>query len=83
MWPEIWIGMSKADQKQDWAVEKPKLDNAGKLRGIYFIDPEDEEHKETIEKKKKTQERNSKLLWKRLRPARWRQESVLRIYWKL
>ena len=44
--------MSKAAKKQDWAVEKPKLDNAGKLRGIYFIDPEDEEHKETIEKKK-------------------------------
>ena len=54
VWPEIWIGMSKAakkQEKQDWAVEKPKLDNAGKLRGIHFIDPEDEEHQETIEKK--------------------------------
>ena len=28
--------------------EKPKLDNACKLRGIYFIDPEDKEFKETI-----------------------------------
>ena len=29
-------------------MEKPKLDNARKLRGIYFIDPEDAEFKETI-----------------------------------
>ena len=28
--------------------EKPKLDNARRLRGIYFIDPEDKEFKETI-----------------------------------
>ena len=27
--------------KQKWATEKPKLDKAGKLRGIYFIDPAD------------------------------------------
>ncbi len=26
-------------------IEKPKLDNARKLRGIYFIDPDDEEFK--------------------------------------
>ena len=50
VWPEIWIGMSKAAKKQDWAVEKAKLDNAGKSRGINFIDPEDEEHQKTIEK---------------------------------
>ena len=29
--------------KQEWAKEKPKLDNARRLRGIYFIDPDDEE----------------------------------------
>ena len=29
--------------------KKPKLDNARRLRGIYFIDPEDKEFKETIE----------------------------------
>ena len=33
--------------------EKPKLDNARKLRGIYFIDPEDKEFKETIKNARK------------------------------
>ena len=45
---------SKRKEKQMWAIEKPKLDNAGRLRGIYFIDPADAEFKETIKKKKKT-----------------------------
>ena len=39
---------SKRKEKQKWAIEKPKLDNANKLRGIYFVDPVDEELKETI-----------------------------------
>ena len=33
LWPEIWSDMSKAAQKkekQEWAMEKPKLDNARK-----------------------------------------------------
>ena len=37
LWPEIWSGMSKAAQKkekQQWAIEKPKLDNGRKLGGI-------------------------------------------------
>ena len=53
LWPEIWKDMSEAAQrkeKQKWCVEKPKLDNARKLRGFYFIDPADAESKETIEK---------------------------------
>ena len=33
----------KRREKQNWAIEKPKLDNAWKLRGICFIDPADEE----------------------------------------
>ena len=39
LWPEIWSGRSKAakkKEKQEWAVEKPKLDNARKLKGISF-----------------------------------------------
>ena len=40
---------SKRKEKQKWAIEKPKLNNARKLRGIYFIDPADEEFKETIQ----------------------------------
>ena len=42
LWPELWRGMSKnaeLREKHKWAIEKPKLDNARKLRGIYFIDP--------------------------------------------
>ena len=44
LWPELWEDMSEAAQrkaKQKWATEKPKLDKAGRLRGIYFIDPAD------------------------------------------
>ena len=36
---------SKSKAKQKWAIEKPKLDNARKLRGIFFIEPEDEDFK--------------------------------------
>ena len=46
--------MSKAAQrkeKQHWTVEKPKLDNARKWRGIYFIVTEEKEFKETHEKR--------------------------------
>ena len=49
--PEMWKHMSAASkrkEKQKWAVEKPKLDNARRLRGIYFIDPEDEEFKDIM-----------------------------------
>ena len=43
LWPEIWIGMLKAatkQEKQEW-FRSPKPDNARKLRGIYFVDPEE------------------------------------------
>ena len=52
LWPEIWKDMSEAAQRKEtpkWAFEKPTLDNAGRLRGLYFIDPADAEFKETIE----------------------------------
>ena len=38
----------KRKVKQKWAIEKPKLDNARRLRGIHFIDLEDEEFKRTM-----------------------------------
>ena len=40
---EIWRSMSKnskTKEKQNWTSEKPKLDNATRLRRSYFIDPE-------------------------------------------
>ena len=39
---------AKLKEKQKWCEEMIHLDNARKLRGIYFIDPEDTEFKETI-----------------------------------
>ena len=36
---------SKKKAKQNWAVEKPKLDNARQLREIFFVEPNDEEFK--------------------------------------
>ena len=39
---------AKLKEKQKWSDEKLHLENARKLRGIYFIDPEDTEFKESI-----------------------------------
>ena len=40
-------------EKHKWSNEKFHLENAPKLRGIYFIDPEDTELKETIKNARK------------------------------
>ena len=56
LWPELWDKMgknAKLKEKQKWSHEKLHLDNARKLRGIYFIDPEDKEFKETIKNARK------------------------------
>ena len=56
LWPELWKSMgknAKLKEKQKWSEEKIHLDNARKLRGIYFIDPEDKEFKETIKNARK------------------------------
>ena len=56
LWPELWtkLGRSaKLKEMQKWSKEKPKVDNARRLRGIYFIDPEDKEFKETIKNARK------------------------------
>ena len=55
-WPELWKSMgknAKLKEKQKWSEEKIHLDNARILRGIYFIDPEDKEYKETIKNARK------------------------------
>ena len=49
--PEVWTKIGKAAQnreKQEWAKEDPKLDNVRKLRGIYFLDPDDREYSEIL-----------------------------------
>ena len=56
LWPELWKSMgknAKLKEKQKWSEEKIHLENARKLRGIYFIDPEDKEFKETIKNARK------------------------------
>ena len=50
-WPELWIKFrrnAKLKERHKWSNEKPKLDNARRIRGIFFIDPEDKEFKQTI-----------------------------------
>ena len=52
VWPDMWKHMSdaaKSKAKQKRAIEKPTLDNARQVRGIFFIDPEDEEFKHTMQ----------------------------------
>ena len=44
---------AKLKEKQKWSEEEFHLENARKLRGIYFIDPEDKEFKETIKNARK------------------------------
>ena len=51
IWPDAWTTIGKAAQrreKQEWTIEKPKLEYARKLRGIYSIDPSAEEYKDII-----------------------------------
>ena len=46
IWPEVLSKIGKIAQnreKQEWKNEKAKLDNARRLRGIHFIDPDHEE----------------------------------------
>ena len=59
LWPELWTKLgrnAKLKEKQKWSNEKLHLENARKLRGIYFIDPEDTEFKETIKNARKKSE---------------------------
>ena len=51
VWPDMWTFMSDASKrkaKQKSIIEKPMLDNASQLRGIFFIEPDDEEFKLTM-----------------------------------
>ena len=54
--PELLKSMrkhAKLKEKQKWSNQKFHLENARKLRGIYFIDPEDKEFKETTKNARK------------------------------
>ena len=61
MRPDVWTRIGKAAQrreKQEWAIEKPKLEHARDLRVIYSIDPSDEEYKDIIKNARRKLERS-------------------------
>ena len=90
--PELWKSMgkhAKLKEKQKWSDEKLHLENARKLRGIYFIDPEDTEFKETIKNARKKLQTSvapamplklSKIVGV-MHPTKLRQN--VRVFWKL
>ena len=47
MWKHMCDAPKKKAKKR-WAIEKPKLDNARQLRGIFFIAQDDEESRHTM-----------------------------------
>ena len=83
LWPELWRGMSKDAKLREnhkWAIEKPKFDNARRLRGIYFFDPKDMEFKEIIKNARK----NWKHHWLQLCLARLARKASMEkpVSWK-
>ena len=82
---------AKLKEKQKWSHEKLHLDNARKLRGIYFIDPEDKEFKETIKNARKKLETSvapampCKIMKKNCRSGASNKikTRLLRVFWKL
>ena len=93
LWPELWKSMgkhAKLKEKQKWSNEKIHLENARKLLGIYFIDPEDKEFKETIKNARNKLETSvapampckiTKRIVGVMDPAKLKQN--LRVFWKL
>ena len=87
LWPELWKSMgknAKLKEKQKWSHEKLHLDNARKLRRIYFIDPEDKEFKDTIKNARKKLETSiaPAMLWKirKKKPEKFQQQMQRWIY---
>ena len=78
------------EEKQKWSEKKLHLESARKLRGIYFIDPEDTGFKETIKNARKKLETSvaPAMCFVKLRkfvgmvhPTKFGQN--LRVFWKL
>ena len=60
VWPEVGTKNGKAALnrgKQEWAKEKPKLDNARKLEGIYFSDPDDRKYSDILRNARRKMQR--------------------------
>ena len=59
LWPELWEKLrrnAELREKHKWAIEKPKLDNTRRLRGIYFIENEDKSSRKSITNARRTLE---------------------------
>ena len=50
VWTKIGTDRSESRRNKNGRNEMPKLDNARRLRGIYFIDPDEQDYKETLKK---------------------------------
>ena len=80
---------AKLKEKQKWSEEKLHLENARKLRGIYFIDPEDTEFKETIKNARKKLETSVALAMPCKIEKLWEwciqqtEDKTLRVFWNL
>ena len=62
MCEEVWTKLFKPlriENKPEWAKEKPKLDNARTLRGIYIIEPDDREYSDILKVARRKLERLS------------------------
>ena len=93
LWPELWKLMgkhAKLKEKQECSEERIHRENDRKLRGIYFIDPEETEFKETIKNARKKLETSvapampckiTKKIVGVVHPTKFRQN--LRVFWKL
>ena len=60
VWPEVWTKIGKAAQireKQEWAKEKPKLDNARKLREFTLSIRKTKKHREILKNSRRKLER--------------------------
>ena len=92
LWPGLWKSMgkhAKLKEKQKWSEEKLHLENARKLREIYFIDPRIRNSK----KPSRMHVRSWKHQWLLLCPVKLRKivgvvhptkfRRNLRVYWKL
>ena len=56
IWPEVWSNVSKQSQSEEggqWDTDKPKLDAARRLRGIYYIDSDNKEFDNIPQKRDK------------------------------
>ena len=49
---------SSSESRKKGKNEKPKLDNARRLRGIYFLDPDDLDYKETLQNARRKLDRH-------------------------